>query len=349
LPPADKKEIGMDIQAGANQGADSGVLQPLAASRQRQGQEVLRRAQPVMGGGALEPSPLDIDPDLVRAVLDVEGDIVVRRRASSTGECGVSASHGWREMAFVRMIAKDIRRENHAGVNKAGRELRKLGCTPRLIDELIAMHHNYYRITRVLAGGTARASDAQLAQAFALCVFDMNRQITMREVLQEGEPTAPSSSASSSSSASRAADQREFQRMLVGAKRLTEFDELRPTLELWVHIRLDARGPEREVMLLSLAKTIGLFQTNVLRFMNAFDEAMQSGPKVDLLQRMPSCLIKQWMTGCSDQEREALRGKSGVQCAEFHRKLSQQYALLCRSFGVPLPAMAELILIDSDD
>ncbi len=335
----------MDIQAGANQGGNSGVLQPLGAGRRRQGQEVLRRAQPVMGGEALESSPLDIDPDLVRSVLDVEGEIVVRRRASSTGECGVSASHGWREMAFVRMIAKDIRRENHAGINKAGRELRKLGCTPRLIDELIAMHHNYYRITRVLAGGTTRASDAQLAQAFALCVFDMNRQIIMREVLQDGEPTTSSSPVS----VSQAADHHEFQRMLVGAKRLTEFDELRTTLELWAHIRLDARGPEREVMLLSLAKTIGLFQTNALRFMNAFDEAMQSGPKVDLLQRMPSCLIKQWMTGCSDQERGALRGRSGVQCAEFHRKLSQQYALLCRSFGVPLPAMAELILIDSDD
>lgn len=335
----------MDRQAGVAQEPvpGAGVLQLVEGMRRRQGQEGLGRAQPVMGEGELVPSPLEFDSDLMRSIFDAEGDIVIRRRASSTGECGVSQSKGWHEMSFVRKIAKDIRRENHTGINKAERELRKLGCDPLLINDLIALHHGYHRIMRVLAGGKTRASDAQLAQAFSLCVFDMNRQLIMRAIFQEDGVN----DACSSSSSSQTADHKEFQRMLVGAKRLTEFDDLRPTLELWAQLSLDARGPEREVMELSLARSIGLFQTNALRFINAFEEATAGGPKADWQQRLPVCLVKQWMTGCSDQERDALRGASGPQCAEFHRKLNQQYALLCRSFGIPLPAMAELILIDS--
>ncbi len=335
----------MDVQvaSGAEQRSDTRGVQALARREVRAVNSPLRQVQPSMGQGEPVPAPFDADPELVLSVLAADGDIVIRRRSSSTGDGGVAERPGSREMAFVRQLARDIRRENRAGVNKAGRELSKLGCDRQLIDELIARHHHYHRILRALAGGNARASDTQLAQAFALCVFDVNRQQFMREVLEAAGTDEPSSTGQA------CPDPMLFRRMVQGAKRLTQFDDLRPMVALWGHIRLDVRGPEREVMRLSLVNTIGLFHTNAQRFLGACDDAAPAGRNADLLQRLPSCLARQWMTGCSDQEREALRGASGEQCAEFHRKLNQQYALLCRSFGLPLPALAELILIDTDD
>lgn len=335
----------MDVQAasGAGPGAGAGVVQPERRVRGRQGPEDLRAAQPVMGQGAQLPVLPDVDPDMLLTVLEVDGDIVVRRRASSSGESGVQEAKGWREMAFVRQLAKDIRRENEAGVNKAGRELRKLGYEGWVIDELIARHDGYRRILRALAGGNVRASDAQRAQAFALSVFDVNRLAVMREMMEVAKPT------DTSSANFRSQDMLPLRLMVAGAKRLTEFDDLRPMVELWIHLRLDTQGPERPVLALSLAQSTGLFHTNVRRLMNAYEEAASAGRNIELLQRLPSCLAKQWMSGCSERERDALRGASGELCAEFHRKLNQQYALLCRCFGLPLPAMAELLLIDADD
>lgn len=333
----------MDMQgsSAAALALAASVLQPVSRRQGRPANAMLGSAQPSMGQGVARSAPLDVVPNT--AVLEVDGDIVIRRRASSVSVSEVEQRPGAHELAFVRQLAKDFRRENKSGANKGVREMRKLGFDRQLIDDLFARHQTYGRTMRALAGGRVRASEAQWAQAFALCVFDVNRTIFMRESMEIPEPSDTTGASRPSSGDTS------FQRIVVGAKRLTGFDDLRPTVELWVHLRLDPRGAEREVMVLSLANAIGLFHTNARRFMNAYEEAISGGRHADLLQRLPPCLAKQWMSGCGDQERDALRSASGEQTELFHRKLVQQYALLCRRFGLPLPALAELILVDGDE
>jgi hypothetical protein len=207
---------------------------------------------------------------------------------------------------------------------------------------------------RVLSGGVKRASEAQRAQAFALCIVDMNRQVVMREMLEMSEvsevsevPASPVP-ADTSAASERLRQNALFARLVIGVKRLMAFEELPSTLALWAHLDLDTGGPATEVIMLSLVNSTGLFHTNARRFLSAYEDAARTGPRVDLLQRLPACLVRQWMTGCSEQEREALRSVSGDRAEQFHRKLTQQYALLCHRFGVPLPAMAELLLMDTD-
>lgn len=335
----------MDVQSSsaAALALAATVLQPV--SRRQARPAMLGSAQPAMGQGGPQPAPLEVVPTM--AALETDGEIVIRRRAASASVNKVEQRSGAREMAFLQQLAKDLRRENKSGVNKGEREMRKFGLGRKLTDDLFSRHQVYGRIMRALAGGRVRASDAQWAQAFALCVFDVNRLLFMREALEAAEPT------DTSGASRQASGGMSFHQVVIGAKRLMAFDDLRPTVELWAHLRLDARGAEREVMVLSLANSIGLFHTNARRFMNAYQEATEGGRNAGLLQRLPACLAKQWMTGCGDQERDALRdalrGASAEQSELFHRKLLQQYALLCRRFGLALPAMAELILVDGDD
>ena len=335
----------MDVRSGPaqRQAGGSGVLQPQARGRRRAPDEDLRQAQASMGQGVIPDNPLQPDPDLVSSVLSSDDEPVLRRRASSTGEVGVALVEGWREMALLRRLSKDIRRVSHAGANKGEREMRKCSFPTPLIDALIRRHHGYFRILRALSGGKSRATDAQTAQAFALSVLDVNRQLYMAEMitmLDIDETPTPKPLPYSNES---------LRSLVHGAKRLTEFDELLPMLELWSLVRLDADEAEREVMRLTLVNAIGLFETNARRFLNAYEEAAASGDSADIRTRLRSCLVRQWMCGISDQERAALCGASGEQCAEFHRKLTQQYALLCRHFGQPLPPLAELILVDHED
>lgn len=365
----------MDIQATSLSAPepDASGLPPVPHGQRRAAHESLRQAQPLMGQPSPAQSPLQIDPDKARSVLAAEGDIVIRRRASSTGDGGSAEAPGSHELVLVRQLARHIRRESGGGVNQAGRDLRKLGYDPEMIDELIARYHSYHRIMRVLAGGVQHASEAQRAQAFALCIVDMNRQVVMREMLEvsavPGVPQMPEIPevpdvpdvpdvpevparpvpADTSAASERLRQNALFARLVVGAKRLMAFEELPSTLALWTHLELDTGGSAAEVMMLSLVNSVGLFQTNARRFVNAFEDAARTGPRADLLQHLPAALVRQWMTGCGEQEREALRSVSGDRAEQFHRKLTQQYALLCHRFGVPLPAMAELLLIDTDD
>ncbi len=335
----------MDVQATpvAGQTGTSGVLQPLARGTRRGPNEDLRQARASMGSRDLANNPLSIDLDQVASILSSEDEPVIRRRASSTGESGVTLVDGWREMAFVRQLSKDIRRETDSGKNKGDREMRKRDFPRHLIDALITRHHGYLRILHALSGGCARATDAQTAQAFALCVLDVNRQLYMDELIAMPDVDKVSSAKPLPYS------NEPLRLLVVGAKRLTEFDELPSMLALWSRVRLEAHDAGREVMRLALINTVGLFETNARRFLNAYEEAASTGGSTDIKSRMRSGLVKQWMCGVSDIERTALHGASGEQCAEFHRKLTQQYALLCRHFGQPLPPLAELILVDHDD
>ena len=128
----------MDVQSpsAATQALAASILQPLSQRQGRPANALLDRAQPSMGQGGRLPAPLEADSSM--AAFEVDGDIVIRRRASSAGVSEIEQHPGARELAVVQQLAKDCRRENTSGVNKGEREMRKLGLDRRLIDELFA-------------------------------------------------------------------------------------------------------------------------------------------------------------------------------------------------------------------
>lgn len=334
----------MDLQrTSVRQRLEVSANAQLTRPRRRPAQANLNCAQPVMGQGEPADNPLDPVDDTYQTLLAADGDIVIRRRASSSEVQDSVDDSGILAMALVRQLAIQIRRENRAGENEAATEMEKLGFDRGLINQLVNRHHGYLRITRALAGGKERATRAQQAQAFALCVFDVNRYVFTRELFAASAPD-DSSAASQTLSATE-----KFAVLVNGAKKLTGFADLHATLDLWMQIGLKPSGDERKVMMNTLINFAGLFHTNAQRFLNAFDDAEKSGPAADIPKILRVCLVKQWMSGPSEEEREALRGASGEQSAEFHRKLIQQYALVCRSFGQPMPPLTELILVDDDD
>ena len=335
----------MDVDPASRNRRDSSerVLMPMARRGPAINNSVLQNAQPVMAQHEQLLSQQIMDYDALILSLQDGGDITLRRRASSAGDAGVGERPGARERKFVCQIAKDIRKENGNGLNRASRDLIKLGYDRDLVDELIDHHVGYRRITRALAGGNARATDAQIAQAFALSIFDVNRLLFMQEVV---EPEGSEGDASADSSKARSEQMKE---LVLGAKRVTDFSELNFILDMFVQMRLDAEGSDRSSMLSTLEVEAGMFQTNARRFLDAFVDAASGGHDDSLRQRLPTCLKKQWLKGIGEQEREALRGASAEEVTQFHRKLYQQYALLCRRFGLPMQPTSELILVDDDD
>ncbi|MCM0045390.1 MAG: hypothetical protein NBV65_12275 [Burkholderiaceae bacterium] len=108
----------------------------------------------------------------------------------------------------------------------------------------------------------------------------------------------------------------------------------------------------------------GLFETNARRLLRAYADAMAMAEPVDLASSPSSAssaeaadlvacmrkgLIKQWLAGPVEKEREMLDRVSCDDTEIFHRKLIQQFALLCRHFGQSLPSLCELILVDDAD
>lgn len=343
----------MDLQALPERVQARHGTPPAAAPSGRARNGPLGRAQPVMGQGEGAVHPLGAGPIAPPAGLPSDGEPVIRRRASAG--CGATpASHaGWQELTLLKRVAEAIRRENDAGVNKAEKTLRAMGCDPELVEQVIGWHHGALRALRTLAGG-AKPAQAQRTQALALYVFDLHRRMCDREKLR-----APGDDAASSALAGK--DSRAALALLVrGAQRLMSFDGLLPTIELWARLRMDPHASEGEVMRSTLVNHTGLFETNARRLLAAYAEAMAapasssstSSTQVadeELLQRMRVALVRQWLAGPGEQERVWLDRLSCDGAEIFHRKLMQQYALLCRRFGQPLPPMTELILVDDAD
>lgn len=323
---------------------------PAAAPSGRARNGPLGRAQPVMGQGEGGVHPLGAGSVAMPAGLPADGEPVIRRRASSG--CGTApASHaGWQELTVLKRIADDIRRENDAGVNKSAQALRGMGCDPELIEQLIGRHHGALRALRILAGGV-KPTPAQRAQAFALYVVDLHRWMCDREMLgSSGEDAASSALPGQQSRAALGL-------LVRGAQRLMSFDGLLPTIELWARLRMDPHGSEGDIMRCTLVNHTGLFETNARRLLAAYAEAMAvprlasatSAGDEELLPRMRVALVRQWLAGPGEQERAGLDRLCCDSTEIFHRKLMQQYALLCRRFGQPLPPMTELILVDDAD
>lgn len=346
----------MHVQARSAEAQGSSDAPSSTRTAARRRDTALGQAQPVMGQGEAGAHPLGSEPIPIAGGLSFDDEPRIRRRTTSGSPATATVDDGWHELAVLKSIAEKIRRVDDAGANQAEKELRRLGCDRELIDELIGCHHASLRAQRALAGG-CKPSPAQRAQAFALCVFDVNRWMWDRSLLDtggEGE-AAPGASGRGSRVA--------LSSLVRGAKRLESFDGLQPTLELWSRLRLNPRGSEWNVMWFTLANHTGLFETNARRLLRAYAEAMAmaaSAPRpssassalaegdADFRQYMRTCLLKQWLTGPGEQERKALDRMSCEATGIFHRRLMQQFALLCGHFGQPLPPMVELILVDDE-
>lgn len=303
----------------------------------------LGRAQPLMGQAELIDHPIEELAAAYQSILSSGDEIVVRRRASSTIGAIRAEPAGRHEMALVQRIAREMCHQNDYGAIKGARTLTRMGAHVAFGLELVEHHHRYRRILRPLAGGTVQATEAQAAQAFALCIFDINRLIFMRDMIE------PEEEIDASSEFRHAGTGAVLHELVTGAKRLMAFAELRSTLGLWNRIRLDVDGADREVAMKALTGDMGLFHTNAERLLHAYAEARGAGSEDDLRARLRDGLAKQWLRGPGEAELDALRRVSCEQREIFHRKLIQQYGLLCHRFGLPLPLRAELILVDTDD
>lgn len=341
----------MDVQAPSGHASGAGSAPPSATVSQRLRDTALNRAQPVMGQAEAGPHLLPDTAFPLEQMFDEEPRI--RRRPNSGGPAATAGNDGWQELTAFRRIAEDIRGHGEAEASASEKALRSLGCDYELIDALIGRQQMSLRAQRALAAGM-KPSQAQRAHAFALCVFDVNRWAADRELLGAGEEgeIMPAAAAERSSAA--------LAGLVKGAKRLTAFDGLKPTIDLWARLRLDPRGGDWNVMWFTLVSHTGLFETNARRVLHAFAEAMAvtapaplasaaSSADADFAQRMRSCLLRQWLAGPGEQERKMLDGLSCDDNEIFHRKLTQQFALLCRHYGQPLPPMVELILVDDPD
>lgn len=340
----------MDLQALPERVQARNGTPPAAAPSSRARHGPLGRAQPVMGqreGGVHPPGAGSI---AMPAGLPSDGEPVIRRRASSGGGATPASHAGWQELTVLKRIADDIRRENDAGVNKSEKTLRGMGCDPGLIEQVIGWHRDALRALRTLAGGV-KPTQAQRTQALALYVFDLHRRMCDRERLGSTDDDAESS-------ALPGKDSRTALALLVrGAQRLASFDGLLPTIALWARLRMDPHGSEGDIMRLTLVNHTGLFETNARRLLAAYAEAMAVPPSAsatsagdeELLPRMRVALTRQWLAGPGERERAGLDRLCCDSTEIFHRKLMQQYALLCRRFGQPLPPMTELILVDDAD
>ncbi len=347
----------MHVQVEPVSGQEAGSTLPPPALPSSHGRNAgLGRAQPVMGQEEGATHPMSAEPVVVAADLSFDGEPVIRRRTSSgSAPVPVSAAEpvegeGWEPLAVFREIAADIRRENDAGVNKAERALRAMKFGRELTGYLIGRHHDYLRPLRALAGG-AKPTPAQHEQAFALCVFDMHRWMCEREVVCSWGSIGPDSAIPGK------------KRMAVidvlarGAKQLTSFDGLLPMIELWTTLQMRPHTNEANAMRFTLVNHTGLFEPNARRLLHAYAEALaapvqtpaSSAAGDDVIQRMRASLVRQWMTGPDAQERAVLDRLSCDEAELYHRKLIQQYALLCRCFGQPLPPRAELIMVDRPD
>ncbi len=348
----------MHVQAEPVIGQEAGITPPAALPPGHGRNAALGRAQPVMGQEEGATHPISAEPVVVAADPSFDGEPVIRRRTgsgsapASADPAGSEEGEGWEPLAVFKEIAADIHRENEAGVNKAERALRAMRFGRELTGYLIGRHHDYLRPLRALAGG-AKPTPAQHEQAFALCVFDMHRWMCEREVVCSWGSIGPDSAIPGK------------KRMAVidvlarGAKQLTAFDGLLPMVELWTTLQMHPHTNEVNAMRFTLVNHTGLFEPNARRLLHAYAEALaapasaqapvSSAAGDDFIQRMRASLVRQWMTGPDAQERAALDRLSCDEAELYHRKLIQQYALLCRCFGQPLPPRAELIMVDRPD
>ena len=217
------------------------------------------------------------------------------------------------------------------------------GFGSELSDAILGQRRLYRPVMRALTGGKSRAGTAQFAQALALSVFDLNRLLFTTDRCPGLTPELPLQQLP------QGQEDEHFALLVSGAKQLTEFDKLPDVFALWSDALSDLRGPEREGLYRYLTRDLGLFHTNACRVIDAFAEAARGGDQADLLQRIPACLAKQWLTGPGEAELNALRRLDPEHAEQFHRKLHGQFLRICSSFGLPVPLPAELLLLEQRD
>ncbi len=221
--------------------------------------------------------------------------------------------------------------------------MRKAGFTAELIDAILDCRRLYRPALRALTGGKARATPAQFAQTLSLSVFDLNRWVFSIDQCPSLTPKLRVQELPGGGGNPHLA------LLVSGAKQLTEFDNLHELLFLWREVLLDLNGPEREGLYRYLTRDLGMFHTNARRVIDAFAEAVRGGDDAGLMQRIPACLAKQWLTGPGEVELTALRRLSPACVEQFHRKLNQQFLRICCSFGLAVPLPAELLLLETPD
>ncbi len=311
-----------------------------SSSAQHQGHPANPPAQPVMSVSAPTDDPLADSRSHGDPVHPADGEIFMRRRSSSSGAMGARVPTGTRARAFVLRLGQELELKSDSGVRKGDLLMQDAGFAAELFEAILEQRSLYRPVMRALTGGKTRASTAQFAQALALSVFDLNRWVFTMDRCPGLTPELPLQQLP------QGYDNEHLALLVSGAKQLTEFDNLRDVLVLWREVLVDLRGPEREGLYRYLTLDLGMFHANACRVIDAFAEAVQGGDDAGLMQRIPACLAKQWLTGPGEAELHALRRLAPAYNEQFHHKLSSQFLRICSSFGVNLPLPAELLLLE---
>ncbi len=316
-------------------------------------------AQPVMSVPATTAHPLAGSINSGDPVYPGDGAIIVRRRASSAGArsnrapapastaagtaIARSAITGLQARIFFVQVAIGLEEKLLSGSRGGALLMTEAGFETELVDAVLEYRQLYRPAMRALTGGKAHATQAQFVQALALSVFDLNRLVFSGDRCPSLTPELPVQQLP------HGMDNEHFALLVSGAAQLTEFDSLHDVLVLWRDLLADLSGPEGKGLYRYLTHDLGVFHTNACRVINAFAEAVQGGDDAGLLQRIPLCLAKQWLTAPGEDELKALRRLAPVHAEQFHRKLHQQFLRICRGYGVPVPLPAELLLLEPAD
>ncbi len=346
--------------SGSNANLITETPDPVPSSSARpQGPAPNPLAQPVMSVPASTAHPLAGSINSGDPVYPGDGAINVRRRASSAGArstrtpapastdagraISMSSISGLHARIFIAQLGIGLEEKSASGERGGEVLMKEAGFESALMDAVLEQRQCYRPVMRALTGGKSHATQAQFVQALALSVFDLNRLVFSGDRCPSLTPELPVQQLP------HGMNNEHLALLVNGAMQLTEFDSLHDVLVLWRDLLHDLSGPEGKGLYRYLTHDLGVFHTNACRVINAFAEAMQGSDVAGLLQRIPLCLAKQWLTGPGEDELKALRRLDPAYAEQFHRKLHQQFLRICRGYGVPVPLPAELLLLEPPD
>ncbi len=327
FPPNSSDDTSISCRTEPGSAAHSAACSPLA------------QATPDLRSSEQLDDPLaDSRQAVYVAALPCEGAVVVRRRVAPTEPVASSKSTVRQARFFVCQLATDLGHKSGGGIVKGFQAMQKAGFDLALMDEVLAHQRLYRKVMKTLAGGKQRASVAQHAQALALSVFDINRCVFDLASLPQDPDDALSLLPGGFENPS-------LRMLVLGSTQITDFTDLREMVELWDKLHVDPANVYGDTSYRYLVNDLGLFHRNALRVLDAFGEARTAQPG-QAMQRMPACLAAQWLKVPSERELEAQRHIPAERMEQFQRKLSRQFALICMSFGLPVPQATELVLLD---